>query len=59
MNPVLATLDDETARRVARDIADYGHGYVRFDSESRAHYVEPYTVLTAERDERRSSRMHE
>lgn len=59
MNAVLATLDDETARRVAADIRTYGQGYVRFDDEGRAHYVEPYTVLTAERDERRPSTMHE
>lgn len=56
---MLATLDDETARRVADDIRTYGHGYVRFDAEGRAHYVAPYAVLPSERDERRESRMHE
>ena len=59
MSPVLATLDIETARKVADDIRDYGHGYVRFDGEGRAHYVPPYAVLTAECDERHETRMHE
>lgn len=59
MSPVLATLDDDTARKVADDIRNYGHGYVRFDAQGKAHYVPPYTLLAAEHDERQPSQMHE
>lgn len=59
VSPVLATLDDETARRVAEDIRDYGHGYVRFDRDGQAHHQPSCTVLPSERDERNPSKMHE
>lgn len=58
MNAVLATVPDEAARKVADDIRDYGHGYIRIDREGRAHHVPAYAVV-AEPAERRETRAHE
>lgn len=59
MNPVLATLDAETARRVAEDVRDHGHGYIRIDHEGRASHVPAYAVMHVEQDRRTERRMHE
>lgn len=42
---MLATVPDEHARKVADDVATYGHGYIRIDAEGRATHVPPYLVL--------------
>lgn len=56
---MLATLDDETARRVDEDVRDYGHGYIRIDREGRASHVPAYAVVHVEQDRRGERRMHE
>jgi hypothetical protein len=38
---MLATMNEDTARRVAEDIRAMGYGYVRFDREGRAEHVPP------------------
>jgi hypothetical protein len=42
---MLATVPDETARKVADDVRTYGHGYIRIDAEGRATHVPPYLVI--------------
>lgn len=59
VQPVMATLPQDTAERVAADIRDFGEGYVRFDREGRAHHVPPPWAATAPSVSERRSRMHE
>jgi hypothetical protein len=42
---MLATVDDMTAERVARDVRDFGHGYIRVDRDGRAEHVPADAVL--------------
>lgn len=56
---MLATVPDETACKVAADVRDFGHGYIRIDAEGRATHVPSYMVLEPARDERGERRMHE
>ncbi len=44
---MLATVDEKTAERVARDVRDFGHGYIRVDREGRAEHV-PVEVMRDE-----------
>lgn len=57
---MLATLSEQTAHKVAEDIRDFGHGYVRIDRDGRAEHIPPYTVI-GERSapEPAAARMHE
>lgn len=41
----MATIPDEQARKVAEDVATYGHGYFRIDAQGRATHVPSYLVL--------------
>lgn len=59
MNAVLATVDEMTAQRVARDVRDFGHGYIRVDREGRTEHVPADAVIVVgldgrERTERRA-----
>lgn len=45
MSPVLATIPEDVARKVADDIATYGRGCVVFDREGRARFVPSYAVI--------------
>jgi hypothetical protein len=42
---MLATISEETARRVADDVRRFGHGYLRVDREGRIEYVPGYLVV--------------
>lgn len=42
---MLATLNEDTARRVAEDVRDFGAGYIRIDHEGRATHVPSYCVV--------------
>lgn len=44
---MLATVDEMTAERVARDVRDFGHGYIRVDREGRAEHI-PAVVMRDE-----------
>lgn len=44
MTAVLTTVPEDAARKVAEDIRDYGHGYIRIDREGRAEHVPSYLV---------------
>lgn len=59
MSPVLATVPEDAARKVAADIRDHGHGYIRVDREGRAEHVPAYAVVEALAVERGERRMHE
>lgn len=59
MTAMLATVPEDTARKVADDVRDYGHGYIRIDAEGRATHVPSCLVLEPARDERGERRMHE
>jgi hypothetical protein len=60
VSAVLATIPEETARKVADDIRDFGHGYLRIDHEGRAEYVPSYLVVDPAREEPRGTRrVHE
>lgn len=56
---MLATVPEDAARKVAADIRDYGHGYIRVDREGRAEHVPAYAVVEAVAVERGERRMHE
>lgn len=56
MSAVLATVPDDTARKVADDIRDHGHGYIRIDREGRAEHVPSYMVGETAPAERRGAR---
>jgi hypothetical protein len=43
--PMLATVDERTAERVARDVRDFGHGYIRVDREGRTEHVPADAVV--------------
>lgn len=53
MSSVLATVPDDTALKVAADIRDYGHGYIRIDAEGRAEHLPAHAVVDPPRGERR------
>lgn len=53
---MLATLPDDAARKVADDVRDYGHGYIRIDRAGRAEHVPSYLVLDPVPAERRGER---
>lgn len=59
MSGMLATVPDDTARKVADDVRTYGHGYLRIDAEGRATHVPSHLVLDPVRDDRGERRMHE
>ena len=50
MSSVLTTVTDETALKVAADIRDYGHGYLRIDREGRAEHIPSYLVADQMRE---------
>jgi hypothetical protein len=57
---MLATVPDETARKVADDVRTFGAGYIRIDAEGRATHVPSYLVLDPAHEEPRGGRrMHE
>ncbi len=57
---MLATVPEEQARKVADDVRDYGHGYIRIDAEGNATHVPSYLVLDpAPPEPRGGRRMHE
>lgn len=49
---MLATVDEMTAERVARDVRDFGHGYIRVDREGRAEHVPADAVVVTGPDGR-------
>ena len=53
--PMLATVDEKTAERVARDVRDFGHGYIRVDREGRTEHV-PADAVSIDRTNGRTER---
>jgi hypothetical protein len=56
---MLATISEETAQRVAEDVRDFGHGYLRVDREGRIEHVPAPVLVSPRPPERRRSAAHE
>lgn len=60
MSAMLASIPDEMALKVAEDVRDFGHGYLRVDARGRVTHVPSYLVLDPPVSEPRGERrMHE
>jgi len=56
VSAMLATVPEEQARKVAEDVRNFGHGYIRIDADGRATHVPSYLVLDPATEEPRGDR---